>query len=569
MVVGRWILRPLAARLMLVGMAGITFAAEPTKRSAESDAESAPSRVDGASQPDTAEGVWLFNGRDLTGWWTPGNLDSWRVEQSELVCLNQDGNYLRTEQEYGDFVLSLEYLAAPGCNSGIGIRTPRLGWPSGDGIELQIYDQPGLDKHSTMALYGNVEPLARADRSNQWNHVVIRADGPRILAWVNDILVQDADTSRLPELKHRRRRGWIGFQDHGGAIRFRNVRLRELPTPGSSVADVKHDNESESPLAALLDRVMNSQRLAQTDAYRCEWRSGRLEKGRRQSIMISGPGALVRLHSTDLSGEMSVSVDDELTPRIRSTATQFHELAARFADDAMPIVTCIPFAHELTLTFDPAADGEFQISFVTRLLNSHETARKEPVIDPHIQLPRGYQPAIEYRLHQFDGGTHREHDPYPRIGGQLLSLAPGEERELLSSSGSGVALWLKLLVAPESLATDDLWLRVFVDGEVEPAIDIPAKYLFPGASLGSNYPNFLTVIRGGPTSYLAMPFASELRVRAVNRGARPIDELGATASVAPLAREMTTLTGRLRSRILPAGSGPLVSRLRELDGSSA
>ena len=222
----------------------------------------------------------LFNGRDLSGWWTPGNLASWRAEHGELVCLNQGGNYLRSEREFGDFELTLEYLAAPGCNSGIGIRTPREGWPSGDGIELQIYDQPGRDKHSTMALYGNVEPLDRADRSNDWNYVRILAEGPRIRAWVNGTLVQDADTSTLPELQHRHRRGWIGFQDHGGAIRFREIRLRELPPAAGASSNVSPDGAAREPaLAGLLDRIMNTRRLAQSGALESTLRSGRLVAG--------------------------------------------------------------------------------------------------------------------------------------------------------------------------------------------------------------------------------------------------------------------------------------------------
>ena len=55
------------------------------------------------------------------------------------------------------------------CNSGVGIRTAKAGWPSGDGFELQILDAPGLTSDSTMAIYRNVEPLARADRSEEWN----------------------------------------------------------------------------------------------------------------------------------------------------------------------------------------------------------------------------------------------------------------------------------------------------------------------------------------------------------------------------------------------------------------
>ena len=175
------------------------------------------------------EGEAIFNGTDLAGWWSPLGLDSWRAHDGAIECLNRDGNYLRTEKEFANFTLSLEYKHSPHCNSGIGIRTPRDGWPSGDGMELQLQDEPGLDKQSTFAIYGNLEPLARADRSEGWNTAVVKADGRMISGWINGQLVQQANTFWHPELQHRHLKGWIGFQDHGGKIEFRNIRVLSAP----------------------------------------------------------------------------------------------------------------------------------------------------------------------------------------------------------------------------------------------------------------------------------------------------------------------------------------------------
>ena len=84
----------------------------------------------------------IFNGKDLSGWWCPGNIKAWTVEDGQIVLSGSGGNYLRTDKEYANFTLALDYQTKKGCNSGIGIRTPRSGWPSGDGMELQIYDRP-------------------------------------------------------------------------------------------------------------------------------------------------------------------------------------------------------------------------------------------------------------------------------------------------------------------------------------------------------------------------------------------------------------------------------------------
>ena len=50
-----------------------------------------------------------------------------------------------------------------------------------------------------------------------------------ISAWVNGELVQQANTAWLPEVKHRHLKGWIGVQDHGGKVRFREIYLHEAP----------------------------------------------------------------------------------------------------------------------------------------------------------------------------------------------------------------------------------------------------------------------------------------------------------------------------------------------------
>src|SRR5262249_25631260 len=86
----------------------------------------------------------LFNGNALTGWWVPDNKGDWAAQNGDLVCVAHRGlNYLRTDKEYGNFTFACEYNISRGGNSGIGIRTAKTGWPSGDGMELQILDQLG------------------------------------------------------------------------------------------------------------------------------------------------------------------------------------------------------------------------------------------------------------------------------------------------------------------------------------------------------------------------------------------------------------------------------------------
>ena len=96
-------------------------------------------------------------------------------------------------------------------------------------MELQILDQPGEVKDSTMAIYGNLPPLDRADKSDDWNRVVVKADGRMISAWVNGELVQQVNTAACPNSNIAICKGWIGVQDHGGKVRFRELYVHEAP----------------------------------------------------------------------------------------------------------------------------------------------------------------------------------------------------------------------------------------------------------------------------------------------------------------------------------------------------
>src|SRR5688500_16624610 len=88
------------------------------------------------------ETIALFNNKDLTGWTAEFSKegvkmeDVWRVEEGVLMCRGQPSGYLRTQGEYENYVLTLEWLWTPGGkggNSGVLVHasTPRaLGvWP--------------------------------------------------------------------------------------------------------------------------------------------------------------------------------------------------------------------------------------------------------------------------------------------------------------------------------------------------------------------------------------------------------------------------------------------------------
>jgi hypothetical protein len=105
------------------------------------------------------EAITLLNGRDLSGWKTFGSKDNgWKVEDGILsnVAKQEPGKHksyanLRTEREFEDFNLKLEFRVPEDGNSGVYLR----------GIyEVQVANSYGgkNDTHNCGALYSRIMP---------------------------------------------------------------------------------------------------------------------------------------------------------------------------------------------------------------------------------------------------------------------------------------------------------------------------------------------------------------------------------------------------------------------------
>ncbi len=176
----------------------------------------------------------LFNGRDLSGW-VRMHGGEWSVEDGVLVGRNGtnwstnpevSGSWLRTEREYGDFVLELDYAISAKGNSGIHFRSRLDKNPTFTGYEMQIVDDAGSQprKGGSGALYDVVAPAKNvAKAAGEWNHVRIHCHGSRIDVTLNGERVVEYSGERSL-------RGYIGLQNHDAkcSVKFRNIRLAEL-----------------------------------------------------------------------------------------------------------------------------------------------------------------------------------------------------------------------------------------------------------------------------------------------------------------------------------------------------
>jgi len=319
-------------------------------------------------------GESIFNGTDLTGWWCPGKIEAWQPIDGELVLAARGGNYLRTEKLYGNYTLSFEYKMKKGGNSGLGIRTARDGWPSGDGMELQILDHPGVDKGGMMSIYRNVPPLAVAHKSEDWNQLVVKAEGRMISVWINGQLVQQCNTAWEPELKHRHLAGWIGFQDHGAKIQTRHLRLAEAPDGLGLEAWYAPRPEGAAPF--VLGRLLNTERLSRDDGSRGAIVATKVvEKGEHVLAELSGPSALVRVTSDDWSGDLALYFDGEEKPRVTCKASKLDRQVPRVPNvqGKSPLLTCLPFNKSLKVVLIDGGPGTYRFEFV-RLPKENTTA---------------------------------------------------------------------------------------------------------------------------------------------------------------------------------------------------
>ena len=198
------------------------------------------------SLPAGAGSDWreLFNGKNLDGWQaTDGKAPAggWVVEDG-AISLKKGGGYLWTKERFGDFILDLEVKTTG--NSGVFIRTDKLNDPVQTGIEIQVdnpSDKPG--KHSFGSIYDLVAPKSNPAKKGEWTRLVITANKNLLKVQMNGETINEMDLDLWNEpgknpdgtknkyktaLKDFAREGNIGFQDHGGAVLYRNVKLKNL-----------------------------------------------------------------------------------------------------------------------------------------------------------------------------------------------------------------------------------------------------------------------------------------------------------------------------------------------------
>ncbi len=187
----------------------------------------------------------VFNGKDFEGW--AGPVENYEVVDGAIVCKKGKGGTIYTKEEYGDFVVRLEFKVPPGGNNGLAIRYPGKGDTAYQGMcELQVldenYETVRKAKLDPRQVHGSAYGMVAAKRgfqkpNGEWNQQEVTVKGSTIKVVLNGEVILDTDLSKVdPETfmgksKHpglALTKGYFGFAGHSDPVAFRNISIKRL-----------------------------------------------------------------------------------------------------------------------------------------------------------------------------------------------------------------------------------------------------------------------------------------------------------------------------------------------------
>lgn len=175
----------------------------------------------------------------------------WTVSDGVLTA--SEDQAIWTNKDYENFVLDLEFMTAPGTNSGVIVYCTDMADWIPNSVEIQIADdfaEEWAKEPATWhcgAIFGHLAPTkSLVKKPGEWNRFTITCAGQRITVELNGEKVTDMDMSlwtsaktnpdgsEIPPWLSRpfaelATKGRIGFQGkHAGApIFFRNIRIKD------------------------------------------------------------------------------------------------------------------------------------------------------------------------------------------------------------------------------------------------------------------------------------------------------------------------------------------------------
>lgn len=202
-----------------------------------------PGEADAAIVPPPSDATVLFDGKDLSKWQN----DKWKLQDGAMIVNGGDN---QTKDSFGDMQLHIEW-SEPADVQGSSQGRGNSGIFLMGLYELQVidsYKNPSYADGGAAAVYGQTPPMANAMRPpGQWQAYDVIWTAPRfkadktletpayITVLHNGVVVQN-HTALLGPTQHKKlahyewhdATGPIRLQDHGNAVRFRNIWVRPL-----------------------------------------------------------------------------------------------------------------------------------------------------------------------------------------------------------------------------------------------------------------------------------------------------------------------------------------------------
>ncbi len=207
--------------------------------------------------------ILLFNGNDFSGWRQCNGTEmpkNWVIDDHAMKVFTGEGkkpgsgangDILYGDKKFKNFELSIDWKASKMANSGIFFNVREVpGKPIYYAApEIQVLDNvDATDNKVASHLAGSLYDMIAADPetvnpAGQWNTIVIRVqnglvthtqNGVKVVeyemwtpAW--DELIANSKFKTFPGfIEGIAKEGFIGLQDHGYPVWFRNIKILEL-----------------------------------------------------------------------------------------------------------------------------------------------------------------------------------------------------------------------------------------------------------------------------------------------------------------------------------------------------
>ena len=184
------------------------------------------------SENQKLETISLFNGENLDGWIIYGT-EKWYVEDYELVCESgpdKEYGYLGTEENFDDFILTLQFKQENNGNSGVFFRS------SVDGTKVKGWQvevaPPGLHSGGIYESYGRgwlIKPDSAKDsvvKMGEWNSMKIKVISDEVTTSING-----TEMIKIKDSIIGKGIGGVALQIHDGGgikVRWKNLRIKKL-----------------------------------------------------------------------------------------------------------------------------------------------------------------------------------------------------------------------------------------------------------------------------------------------------------------------------------------------------